>query len=105
MSMQEDAQGLLGQRYDLMMRRERWRGIGDGAGLCNSAIVFVNLVLLALGQPAMSLWLYACAPAVSIFALWRHERARKDIAAADERFRAVTSPSAPKAVEQQKALN
>lgn len=100
MSYIEDVPQLMSERYNLMLRRERWRGAGTGATLCNTATVLVNLGAIAFGLSPMSGWLYFCCPAVSVFALWRHHLACKRIDAIDGGFRdAVKLAPQPKPKE------
>jgi hypothetical protein len=83
MSLMEDMPQLMHERYSLMMRRERWRGICDGATLCNTVLMAANLICAATGIATMSWWHIAVCPTISLLGMWRWDRLVKRIEAID----------------------
>lgn len=87
MSYIEDVPQLMSERYNLMLSRERWRGTGTGALLCNSLLIACDLAALVAGTARMPFWAYAIGPVVSLVALWRHHRVCNRVDAIDGGFR------------------
>lgn len=105
MSMMDDMPRLMNERYNLMMRRERWRGIADGATLCNTVLMAASLANAATGGPSMSWWHIMVAPAMAALGIWRWHCIVKRIDAMDASMREAVKAATPAAAPKEKMVN
>lgn len=87
MTLMEDMPKLMNERYNLVLRRERWRGIGDGAYMCSGLLLIGVGVCAAFGIAQAPLWVIWVPAAVQGFGFWRWWAAVKRIDAIDGGFR------------------
>ncbi len=93
------------ERYDLMMRRERWRGIGEGAYLTAVLLLLGTIACAVAGiEPLPPLWVYGLSPVGQGLAVWRLWVARKGINAVDARAREAAK-QALQPVDREKTVN
>ena len=94
----------MSERYELMMSRERWRGAGTGAALCQAALFALYVISRLAGAGEMSGWLWACGPLTQLLALWRQHVVMKRISAIDGGFREAVKPE-PQPAPKEKVMN
>lgn len=105
MSLMEDMQQLMNERYNLMLRRERWRGIGDGAYLSSGLLCLGTVACAAAGiEPLPPLWVLWVSPVAQGLAMWRWWAAVKRIDAIDGGFRDAVK-AAPQPAPKEKMVN